>query len=288
MRNGNNYFVIRNLALDKDQKSTSIRAVYRAVRILTCLSNNTNTLTEIANCCGLTKPTVFRLMKTMEELHLVTQDPITRHYYLGPLINQIASNPQANHHYLITSALEELRYLWDFSGETVELNIMVGIQYIRLHEIQSKFDLKVVQGPDPVGPIYVGATAKILLSQLNDEDLQIAMRNIEIRPVTEHSVTDKRELKKQIKQIRKQGYSVSHGERISDALCISAAVSNYFWPVALSLIGPESRLQPQLEEITEKVKASAHQVSDNIKEYFKIKGVIDRTNEKKYQPVKVD
>jgi DNA-binding IclR family transcriptional regulator len=216
----------------------------------------------------------------MEELHLVTQDAITRHYYLGPLINQIASNPQSNHHYLITSALEELRYLWDFSGETVELNIMVGLQYIRLHEIQSKFDLKVVQGPDPVGPIYVGATAKVLLSQLNEEDLQIAMRNIDIRSVTEHSVTDKRELKKQIAQIRKQGYSISHGERISGALCISAPVYNYFWPVALSLIGPESRLQPQLEETIEKVKASASQVSENIKEYFKIKGVINSKDER--------
>jgi DNA-binding IclR family transcriptional regulator len=214
-------------------------------------------------------------MKTLDELHLVTQDPVTRHYYLGPLINQIASNPQANHHYLITSALEEMKYLWDFSGETVELNIMVGVKYIRLHEIQSKFDLKVVQGPDPVGPIYVGATAKILLSQLNDEDLQIAMRNVDIRSVTEHSVTDKRELKNQIKQIRKQGYSISHGERISGALCISAPVSNYFWPVALSLIGPESRLQPILEVTTEKVKSSAHRVSENIKEYFKIKGVMD-------------
>ncbi|MGD9118378.1 MAG: IclR family transcriptional regulator [Dehalococcoidia bacterium] len=261
--------------MDKDQKSTSIRAVYRAVKILVCLSNNTNTLTEIANCCGLTKPTVYRLMKTLDELHLVTQDPVTRHYYLGPLINQIASNPQANHHYLITSALEEMKYLWDFSGETVELNIMVGVKYIRLHEIQSKFDLKVVQGPDPVGPIYVGATAKILLSQLNDEDLQIAMRNVDIRSVTEHSVTDKRELKNQIKQIRKQGYSISHGERISGALCISAPVSNYFWPVALSLIGPESRLQPTLEETLEKVKSSAHRISGNIKEYFKIKGVMD-------------
>jgi IclR family KDG regulon transcriptional repressor len=232
-------------------------------------------LTEIANCTRLTKPTVYRLMKTLEELLLVTQDPVTRRYYLGPLINQIASNPKANHHYLITSSLEELRRLWIYSGETVELNIMVGIQYIRLYEIQSKFDLKVVQGPDPVGPIYVGATAKVLLSQLNDEDLQIAMRNVEIRPVTEHSVTDKRELKKQINQIRKQGYSISYGERISGALCISAPVSNYFWPVALSLIGPESRLQPILEETLEKVKSSACRISENIKEYFKIKGVMD-------------
>ena len=206
---------------------------------------------------------------------LVTQDHLTHRYYLGPLINQIASNPQANHHYLITSALEELRHLWDFSGETVELNIMIGLQYIRLHEIQSKFDLKVVQGPDPVGPVYVGATAKVLLSQLDDEELQIAMRNIKISRVTEHSVTDKKELKRQMVQIREEGYSISHGERIAGALCISAPVVNYFWPVALSLIGPEARLQPRLEETVKEVKESASHISSNIREYFKIKGVME-------------
>ena len=275
MQKSNNNFVLRNLPSDKYQKSTSIRAVYRAIKILVCLSNNTNTLTEIANCCMLTKPTVHRLLKTMEEMLLVTQDHLTHRYYLGPLINQIASNPQANHHYLITSALEELRHLWDFSGETVELNIMIGLQYIRLHEIQSKFDLKVVQGPDPVGPVYVGATAKVLLSQLDDEELQIAMRNIKISRVTEHSVTDKKELKKQAIQIRKHGYAISHGERIAGALCISARVSNYFWPVALSLVGPEARLQPRLNETIQEVKTSASHISSNIREYFKIKGVIE-------------
>ena len=214
-------------------------------------------------------------MKTLEELLLVTQDPVTHRYYLGPLINQIASNPKANHHYLITSSLKELERLWNFSGETVELNIMVGLQYIRLHEIQSKFDLKVVNGPDPVGPVYVGATAKILLSQLDDEDLKGAMRSVEIRPVTEYSVTEKRELRKQIKQIQKQGYSISYGERIPGALCISAPVENYFWPVALSLIGPESRLKPRLDGAVEEVKAGARHISSNIKEYLKIRGVME-------------
>jgi len=194
---------------------------------------------------------------------------------MGPLINYISSNPYANHHYLINCAMEELRHLWNFSGETVELNIMIGLQYIRLHEIQSKYDLKVVQGPDPVGPIYVGAAAKVLLSQLNDEDLEMAMRNIVISRVTEHSVTDKNVLKAQIEQIRKQGYGVSYSERITGALCISAPVDNYFWPVALSLVGPEGRLKPREKETLDEVKTSALHISRSIKEYFKLKGVMD-------------
>jgi IclR family acetate operon transcriptional repressor len=244
------------------------------VNILVCLGKDINTVTDIARQCQLTKPTVYRLLKTLEEMTLVIQDHSTRKYYLGPLINQIASNPLANHHYLINCALEELKYLWEFSGETVELNIMIGLQYVRLYEIQSKYDLKVVQGPDPVGPIYVGATAKVLLSQLSDSDLRLAMKSVRISRVTEHSVTDIREIKKQIKSIKQQGYTISQGERISGALCISAPITNYFWPVALSLIGPVPRLKPHETETLDKVKAGALRISESLSEYLKAKEVI--------------
>jgi len=268
----------RNLTTKTEQRQPSIRSVHRAVTILTCLGESVNALTDIANCCRLTKPTVYRLLKTMEELLLVTQDPVSHRYYLGPLINQIASNPQASHHYLVNCALEELRHLWDLSGETVELNIMTGLQYIRLFEITSRFDLKVVQGPDPVGPVYVGATAKVLLSQLDKDELRLAIRNIRLSRVTEHSVIDKKQLREQVSQIHELGYGISYGERINGALCLSAPVTGYFWPVALSLIGPEARLKPRMEKTIQAVIAGADRVTQNIKEYFETKGVINYRN----------
>jgi len=267
---------VRNIATATAQKPTAIRSVFRAVNILVCLSNGMNTVTDIANCCKLTKPTVYRLLQTLEDLLMVTQDNITHQYYLGPLITRIASDPQANHHYLITCALEELTHLWNFSGETVELNIMVSLQYIRLYEIQSKFELKVVAGPDPVGPAYVGATAKVLLSQFDDDELHTALKNIKIRRVTEHSVIDKRELIAQAKEIRQRGYAISYGERIDHAICISAPIKNYFWPVALSLVGPDSRLEPRIDETIREVTTSASLITDSIAEFFQSKGVIDR------------
>jgi IclR family KDG regulon transcriptional repressor len=267
---------MQNLLSDSSRKPTAIRSVYRAVNILICLANDINTITDIARTCQLTKPTVYRLLKTLEEMTLVTQDHATRRYYMGPLINHIAANPYANHHYLISCAMEELRHLWNYSGETVELNIMIGLQYIRIYEIQSKYDLKVVQGPDPVGPVYVGATAKVLLSQLTDADLEMAIKNIVISRVTEHSVTDTNQLKEHIAQIRKQGYGISYSERITGALCISAPVNNYFWPVALSLVGPEGRLQSREKETLNEVINSAKRISQSTKEYFDVKGVMNR------------
>jgi DNA-binding IclR family transcriptional regulator len=249
-----------------------IRSIQRAIDILTCLSNGVNTLADICSHTNLAKPTVYRILQTLDERLMVTQDPINHRYYLGPLINQIASNPQTNHQYLINCSMEELRRLWDFSGETVELNIMVGLQYIRIYEIQSKFELKVVAGPDPVGPVFVGATAKVLLSQLDDDELRVALKHIKISRVTERSVIDANDLVAQAKEIRQLGYAVSYGERIDHAVCISVPVSNYFWPVALSLVGPDSRLERRIDETLKQVIVSANRITQNIEEFFRVKG----------------
>jgi len=271
----NNNFILRNLTPDDRQRPASIRSVQRAIRIIICLSKGINTVTEIGKCCNLTKPTVYRLLKTLEEMLVVTQDPLTHRYYLGLLITQIASKPQTNHHYLITCAMEELRRLWDLTGETVELNIMVGFQYIRIYEIPSRYDLKVVAGPDPVGPVYVGATAKVLLSQLPDEEVGAVLKNIRLRRVTEHSVTDTRELIAQTGVIRERGYGISYGERIHGALCISTPIKNYFWPVALSVVGPETRLKPRVDATLKEMVASAGRISRSIAELLQSKAAAE-------------
>jgi len=265
---------MRNSAVKTPRNATSIRSVGRAVSILECLHNGLHTLTDISNHTTLTKPTVYRLLQTLDGLLMVAHDPVTRRYHLGPLVTKLASNPETNHYFLITCAMEEIKELWDVTGENVELNIMVGSHYTLLYDIISKHKIKVFEGSDPVGPIFVGAAAKVLLGELDDKELRAFMKNIKIRQVTGRSVTDKKTLVAQIRLIRQQGYAVSCGERIVGALCVSAPVRNYFWPVALSLVGPESRLAPIVDDAVKQVVATAGRISENITEFFREKGVI--------------
>lgn len=265
---------MRKITTETPQKPNVIRSIFRAVNILICLSNGIDTLTKIAKHSKLSNSTTHRLLKALEESNLATYDPVKHRYYMGPLVNQLSSNPQTTHTHLITCAIPEIRRLWYLTGETVALNIMIGIQYVRLHEIQSRHSLTIIEGDDPVGPLYVGATAKVLLSQLGDKELRIAMRYIETGRVTEHSVTDKNVLMAQSKEIRERGYAVSYGERILGALCISAPIRDYFWPAALSLVGPESRIKASVDELVTEVMISASSISRNIMEFFEAKGVI--------------
>jgi DNA-binding IclR family transcriptional regulator len=272
--NRNISFTVRNPPVKTPRNAAPIRSVSRAVSILECLHNGLHTLTDISHHTTLTKPTVYRLLQTLEGLLMVAHDPVTRRYHLGPLVTKLASNPETNHYFLLTCALEEMKNLWNATGENVELNIMVGSHYALLYDIISKHKIKVFEGADPVGPIFVGAAAKVLLGELDDKELKLFLKNIKIKQVTGRSVTDKKTLIAQIRLIRQQGYAISCGERIAGALSVSAPVRNYFWPVALSLVGPESRLTPVMDDAIKQVVATAGQITENIAEFFREKGVI--------------
>lgn len=254
--------ILNNLS-NTDKKSTSI---HRAANILICLSNGINTITDIAKSCKLSKSTVHRLLKILEESYLVTKDPINHRYYLGHLITQLALNPKTTHEYLITCAIEEMKRLSDVSEETVVLSIMVGMQYVWLHQIMSKHVLRVTADINTAVLLFVGATAKVLLSQLNDKELQVVMKNIKIERVTEHTVTDKNILIEQLKTIRQQGYAISYGERIVGAVGISAPIRNYVCPAALSIMVPQSRLEKRETDLITELKVSASRIPSNIRQ----------------------
>ena len=251
-----------------------VKSIYRAGNILLCLSNGVNTVTDIANRCQLSKSTVHRLLKALEESYIVSQDPLNHRYFIGPMITRLSSRPQNTHEYLITGALEEMRRLSDVSEETITLSTMTGIQYVHLSEIQSKHDLRVTEKGRRIRPLFMGATTKVLLSQLNDDKLRIALKNVKIDRVTNHTVTDKEVLMAQLREIRRQGYAVSRGEAVEGALCISARVKDYVLPVALSIVGPESRLESQVDVLIKELSASADQISRKIAGIFRAREVL--------------
>jgi IclR family KDG regulon transcriptional repressor len=80
--------------------------------------------------------------------------------------------------------------------------------------------------------------------------------------------SSERQLLAQLKEIKRQGFATSTGERINGSTCISVPVNNYTYPTALSILGPTERLQPRVQEFAEVLKASAKRISDNISGIF--------------------
>jgi DNA-binding IclR family transcriptional regulator len=256
---------IREKTMGESKNSYTNTSLTRVVNILLCLSNGYNTSTDIAKYCNYTISTVHRLLNVMKRLNLAVRDPYTHKYYLGTLLAQISSNQTAAHRYLVIHSLQEMKRLSNLTEETINLAIMVQFRYVLLHDIQTKLELRIVEHPVVSGMLFAfGASGKVLLSQVADNEITEVMSKVELPRVTDKSVTDRDTLIAQVKQAREQGYALSYGEKILGAMCISVPIESYEYPAALSILAPEMRIKPRTQEIINELKRSANRISRNM------------------------
>jgi DNA-binding IclR family transcriptional regulator len=242
-----------------------IASITRAADILKILAEGVNRITDVSRGVGLSKSTTHRFLKSLEMSGLVTRDRLTRRYHLGPLSLNLASKPIIAHQTLIACAFEDMRRLRDLTGETVVLHVRIGLERICLEELQSLQNLKYTAGKGATAPIYTGSAGKILLSHLEDNELQPLLKHLQLVPIGPNTITDKDRLLEELKIAKEQGYATSFGERISGSASISVPVENYLCPVALSVLGPDNRFSlGVIMELLREIKEGAAQISRNL------------------------
>ena len=123
-------------------------------------------------------------------------------------------------------------------------------------------------------PIYAGASGKVLLSEFKERDRSILLKNIPLAPLTPKTIIDKDLLLEELDKIKKLGYAKSAGEVQDGSAAISVPIKNYVCPVALSLVGPESRFLEKMMSFLDALEKSAANISRNIKGIAKIGGEV--------------
>jgi IclR family KDG regulon transcriptional repressor len=241
-----------------------INSILRCAEILKTVFNGVNRLTDISYNLNLNKSTTHRLLKTLEKSGLIIQDHLTRKYLPGHLILRLASNPIFSHQLLVVSCHDEMIRLRDLTKESVVLHIAIGSQRICLEEIQTNEDIKYISGVGSVAPIYVGAGGKLLLSEMEKEDLELLLNNIKLLPVGPKTIIEKKKLLKELEKIHKQGYATSHEERLYGGVAISVPIKNYVCPVALTILGPQFRFGAKMIDSLDDLKLSAKRISEKL------------------------
>jgi len=238
--------------------TTPVKSIFRATRILQCLDNDIHSIKEIAARCELSMTTVHRILQTLEESELVFQDPIEHRYYLGQFFTKLSLNQSRNHKYLAAQAYEEANRIAELFGEFVAFDVEVGMQVVTLIQIQSRFNYSISK---LVKPMFYGSVSKAMIAQKSDAEIEMMLKSITPKPPSEYCVTDKGKIKEQIKEVKRQGYCVSRREIDEGIMGISVPVKNYICAVALSVVGPEIRLDPITDEVNKEMMISASRIS---------------------------
>jgi DNA-binding IclR family transcriptional regulator len=92
-----------------------------------------------------------------------------------------------------------MKRLRSLTGETVTINIRIGEQRLCVEEMVSFHSIKYTIGRGAVAEIYAGSAGKVLLAELPKIELERLLRNITLRKVAPHTITDKDVLLKELK-----------------------------------------------------------------------------------------
>jgi DNA-binding IclR family transcriptional regulator len=234
------------------------------VGILKILRGGVNRVTEISRRSDLSKPTIHRLLKSLEMTGLVMRDPEKRQYCLGPLVVSLSSDYLLTHQNLSICAHPDMQHLWKLSQETVSLVIQMGLNGIYLDEYVSPQPIRYVGGKGEITPLYTGSSGKVILSQLPEAKLKILLDNFTFERKGRNTILDRSTLIQEVRKAAEQGYAVSFEEKTSGGAAISVPIQNYVCPAAISIIGPDNRMKPRVKDLLKEMQASAEHISKKI------------------------
>lgn len=200
------------------------------------------TITDLAYRLGLNKSTVHRLTGLLAGRGFLRRDPKTRAYMLGPAI--IALNNVVGRQNLSAISLpymEKLRYQ---TGETVGLNILVGKQRFCVAQVESLNELRMKLDLGRPLPLHCGAASKVFLATMSAAEIEAIIEQTGLRRVGPGSITNADEFRKQVAEIKRNGYAVSGEERVAGGITLAVPVwgPNKCIAASLSVYGPTSRI----------------------------------------------
>ncbi|WP_224749681.1 IclR family transcriptional regulator [Polycladospora coralii] len=223
-----------------DDKKLTVRAAERAMDILLCFVTEQKLgMMEIATRTGLNKSTVFRLLATLEKKGFIKRDPATEKYQLGFRIWELAANIDHSNDPAVLF-LPEMERLRDEIDETISLYIRDGNERVRIQAVES---MQAIRRVAPIGarmPLSVGASSKILMAYLNEEEIiqQVLNDAAWIQDMKLETYVE------QLKQIKARGYAISIEEREEGTAAVSVPVFSRRgrFVAALAVSGPVTRM----------------------------------------------
>ena len=239
----------------------------RALALLKAFSDTRPDLSlgELARATQLKKTTAFRLLAALENEGMVTRNPDSDTYRLGPEIVVLGGRALRSND-LRSASHPELERLARETGETVTLEILVGGEVLILDEVLGRHLVGSIPSLGTRWPAQFTSTGKILLAYLSNEERRVVIR--EAGPShSQKAETQADLLEAEIEQIRRQGYATAVEELEAGFVAVGAPVRNFSGKVvaAISAGGPSTRLNPQrVQEIIPLIQEAATCISNRL------------------------
>jgi DNA-binding IclR family transcriptional regulator len=244
------------------ETAPGVQSVDRALTILGILARLGEAgVTEIAGELAVHKSTAFRLVATLESHGMVEQNEDRGKYRLGVGVLRLAGATTARLD-VVQEARPICRKLAADSGETVNIAVLSDRSALYLDQVAGQSAL---QSHNWVGqhiPLHATSNGKVLLSGLSSEEVD--QRVPRLPAYTPGTVTSRARLRRELAEVREQGYAVAVDELEVGLTAIAAPIRNAHGDViaSLSVSGPTFRIgETRVKELVPAVVDASDEVS---------------------------
>lgn len=252
---------------EKENKYT-IQSVEKACDLLILLGNSNVELgvSELSRQLDIGKSTVWKLLNTFEKKGLIVKNPVSEKYFLSVKFFQIACQyyNQVSINSIVHGFMERLSKKY---GETVHYAVRDENEIVYVEKIDGTFNITISSRIGRRSPIYCTAVGKIILANLEREEITDYLSRNRLVSYTDHTITSKEALLKELDKIVKQGYAIDNEEYEFNIRCVAVPIKNIAGRMVggLSVSGMKERMTDVLlEEIIKDLKMFSQEITRHI------------------------
>lgn len=237
--------------MTKEKPIYPIKALNNALSVLEMILQRGPILGvhEISRSLRLYPSSVYRILYTLKSRGYVEQDPINKKYRLGLKIAELgmARLDQMN---LEKEAASHLKELVDRCQETAHLGTLENGEMLYLASEEPSQTIRMVHKVGTRAPLHCTALGKVILSSLPEKEIEKIIDKKGLPRFTENTITDEKELRRELRRVKKQGFALDREEYEKDVSCIATSIKNYQGKTvaAISISGPTFRMSGEKQK----------------------------------------
>ncbi len=233
------------------------------------------TVLEIADRLHFSQSKTYRLVRALVYYGLLETQNGSGRYSLG--MNALRLGLLAQQKFKISViALPFMKELSRLTKETVLLTSVQGNKAICLERVESEQPIRYsLFTPGASLPLHAGASSKVLLAFLPETNWGPILEREGLQRFTPQTITDRTVLKKELEEIRRQGYAFSDQEVDRDVRAVAAPILNSGGELiaGLTVAGPAYRINKRtVQSLGRLVRRYAGRIARQTQEPFDRRG----------------
>jgi len=239
----------QGVMMEKTTQPEAVSSVMKVFAILQALGEQKEIgITELSQSLMMSKSTTYRFLQTMKMLGYVSQEGDADKYSLTLKLFELGAK-SLEYVELIPLADKEMRIISEETNEALHLGTLNEDSIIYIHKIDSGYNLRMHSRIGNQNPLYSTAIGKVLLAELDEEDVRRKLQNIKFIKHTKKTHENTDQLIDELHIVNQQHFAEDNEEQEPGLRCLAAPVYDRFGNViaGISISLPTIRFTEEIK-----------------------------------------